>query len=429
MNCAGCRSERATKVTGAGRERLPPGWHRRGDVEVFCGECWRGRYLLRAVTIPVAGPVDREWPELREALARCWSDSTAVANWCMTELAKRDHVRHPSDEKCPPMGRIYLYPDARKRFPGLSTNALVSLLNSTERRYRKARFAVQWTHAASLPLFRYPVPYPMHNRTWRARRGDGGEALIDATFAGERWTLRLRGGHEFRRQFGAFDKIAKGQAVQGELVFYRVRASSGDHRPGVEDRTAGGGPRIAFRVMAKMVAWLPRPATAERQEDRLLVLRTREDCFWLAEIEGLPPWILNGDHVRRWVAEHAVRRQRLAEDLKHEKRWPKPQRLAMLAKLDACCRKQHDRLKTWIGQCAASVAGYARRQHVTRVSYDDSARGYVDSFPWSQLETALASKLDEYGIVLEHEEVKSDVAGGDSSAEVISDVRESLDVS
>ena len=51
--------------------RLPSGWKRRAD-RVFCSACWRKNYVLRAVTIPVASPLDCTWPELNEVLHEMW---------------------------------------------------------------------------------------------------------------------------------------------------------------------------------------------------------------------------------------------------------------------------------------------------------------------------------------------------------------------
>src|ERR1035441_6419496 len=86
-----------------------------GDA-TYCPQCWRKKYILRAITMPVASPLDCSWEELRKALRTMWAQTTAASNWIMTELYARD-MRRGSEEKMPPMARVCLYPQARARFP------------------------------------------------------------------------------------------------------------------------------------------------------------------------------------------------------------------------------------------------------------------------------------------------------------------------
>jgi hypothetical protein len=51
---------------------------------------------------------------------------TEAANWMMTELYTHDVQRH-GEAKMPPMRRLYLYPEARRRFPGLAPQTVASL--------------------------------------------------------------------------------------------------------------------------------------------------------------------------------------------------------------------------------------------------------------------------------------------------------------
>jgi hypothetical protein len=95
-------------------KRLPPGWHRDPADSPVCSSCWNERYLLRAVTIPVAGPVDGTWEELRESLRTAWQAATRLSNWAIRELAKADIVRTPEMKKLPRMAAVYLYPGARE---------------------------------------------------------------------------------------------------------------------------------------------------------------------------------------------------------------------------------------------------------------------------------------------------------------------------
>ena len=76
MKCVECQKSVDTK-----NDRLPMGWKRRPkDDAPTCKDCWNARYVLRAITFPVSGPVDAEWKELRETLKEVWATSTEAAN-------------------------------------------------------------------------------------------------------------------------------------------------------------------------------------------------------------------------------------------------------------------------------------------------------------------------------------------------------------
>jgi hypothetical protein len=74
MQCTYC------SATGTHPTRLPRGWKRSHDNQPICAKCWGERYVLRAVTIPVVGPVDGTWKELRDDLRDAWADATALSN-------------------------------------------------------------------------------------------------------------------------------------------------------------------------------------------------------------------------------------------------------------------------------------------------------------------------------------------------------------
>ena len=88
-----------------------------------------------------------------------WAQTTAASNWIMTELYARD-VRPGSEEKMPPMARVYLYPEARARFPGLPSVTVASLENGVQRKYRAVRYrgGVDRRGVATLASLSDPVP-------------------------------------------------------------------------------------------------------------------------------------------------------------------------------------------------------------------------------------------------------------------------------
>lgn len=395
--CHDCGEQRTTKPTAKGTPRLPKGWKRHNNV--YCSKCWKKRFILRAVTIPVAGPVGRDWSELREALALCWQQSTGLANWTVTELAKADIVRSPEDERLPAMKNLYLYPQARRWCPSMPPTSVVALLHAVEQRYRKNRLSVIWRADSSLQRYRYPMPFPVHNQGWKARFAEENTPLVDLRLADSDFTLRLRSGYQYKRQLAAFAKIVSGDAVQGELSLYRQRANSGDHRSGIVDREPGGGQRLYYRILAKMTAWLPRSDNESKRQGSLSV-RTASDAFLIAETGHGNPWVLNVDYVRRWITQYRRRVDRLHQDTKYEKRWPKRMRRQMADYLGSAKERHHRRLNTFIHQAAAMLIGYANRLKVTELQYDDTDKSYFLEFPWFEFRQMLANKLDECGIRL-----------------------------
>src|SRR5579885_1168411 len=123
--------------------------------------------IVRCTTLSVASPVEGSWEALWRDLHACWAQTTAASNWLMTELAKADHQRLPGDAKLPPMPATYFYPKLTQLFPDLDTRTCASLERAVKRKYKAVLYQVLWQHAASLPTYRYPTPYPVHNQAWR----------------------------------------------------------------------------------------------------------------------------------------------------------------------------------------------------------------------------------------------------------------------
>jgi hypothetical protein len=153
VSCMAC----ATKAKAG--KRLPRSWKRKGD-DIYCDLCWSQRYLLRAITVPVVSPLDSTWPELRTVLREMWAAATQASNWILTELYARD-VRRRDEKKMPPMPNIYLYPEVRERFPQLPSQTVAALENTIKATYRAKRYEVLWTVKSSLPVYRYPTPFPV----------------------------------------------------------------------------------------------------------------------------------------------------------------------------------------------------------------------------------------------------------------------------
>ena len=393
MLCSRCNKEFLFKSPPKRANQLPNGW-KRTTSGCFCKQCWGELYVLRAVTFPVVGPTDATWPEFREALAAEWADCTAASNWMMTEMYARD-VRRDGQAKLPPMPKIYLYPEARAKFPRLPSTTIASLEHAIAGKYRSKRYAVLWTCEESLPNYRYPAPFIVPSQGWSASYEDEQRPVIAARIGERRFTLRLRGGKEFRRQLAAFKQIVSGAAIPGELAIYRQRANGNDHRNGVEDRS-GGGSKIQFRIMAKLVAWLPRQE-AKPAEGELFV-RTDKDSLLIAlDAKDERVWILHADHVRRWIREYYRKLNHWADDQKAEQRPV----ASFTNRREATVHKHQNRMDSAIHEASAQLVNFAARRRFARIRYDDSEKGFADKFPWARLKQLIAEKADFAGIEFE----------------------------
>jgi hypothetical protein len=348
--------------------------------------------------------VDIDWEEFRKRLADAWAMSTNAANWIITELARRDVTRRPGDEKLPamPASGTSIYHSARSLVPDLATQSLSSLQRGIEQKYRKDRYKVLWTAERSLPNFRYPYPLPVHNQGWKASWSEDHQPLVSFKLGPSRITLRLRGGKEFRREIAGFGQLVSGEAVQGELAIYRRRANKSDHRNGMEGRAPGGGEKIHYRIMAKLVAYFPRRQWNGVREGRMII-STHPERLLVARRWGEErnqAWKLNADHVRRMV--HAIshyerRRQRMADDRKYEVRSGRRNRMFKDA-ISRAADKQRNRVNSFCAQAAAAAANFAIRQRVAEVWYADDCHEYVDSFPWYRLKTEISNRIAAAGI-------------------------------
>ena len=352
------------------------GWKRRDDISLFCPDCWRKHYILRAIAIPVVSPLDCTWEEFRTVIRAMWRETTKAANWMMTELWGHD-VRRSGEEKMPPMARLYLYPDARIKFPLLPPTAVASLEQAVQKKYRAKRYEVLWTNAASLPTHRYPTPFSLPNQSWSVSI-ENNHAVISIRIGDTRLRARLKGGARFLRQLAAARSIASGHAVQGELAIYEKGND----------------------LMTKMVAWLPRD-TLKAGLEKTGTLSVRTGKEWILagfDSKNERAWIYNGDQTRRWVAEYLRQLQRWSQDQKAEQR-PVP---AFAQRRTEAVGKYNRRMSAVCNEISAMLVNYAVRRKFQTLRYDDSETGFLQQFQWSRLAELISQKCDVAGIIFEH---------------------------
>ena len=387
MRCAQCSKE-------SDATRLPSGWKRIGD-SVWCSKCFRKRYVLRAITFPIVGPVcthkpgnpksePLDWPGFRALLRTSWIAMTQASNLVIRTLALNDPGI--ADGKFLPLPKLNLYEIIKNRWPEDLARRSVAVMTYTARsRYCKMR-RLYLTYQISLPTMRYPVPLPVQNHTWEVWEDPGGRLLLSFPLGPTRITARLRGGYKQRRQLVAARKIISGDAIKAELDIGRTRANRGDHRTGDTRGT---------RVMAKLMGWFPREET---RGGNIAAGHTGGDAFLTLYDENkrcILRW--NQDHVRRRVVKHDDNLQRLREDLKAESR-VRRNREPILARMRLISRKQNHYLHTFCHTLSKSVVELLRRRRCGTFLYVDHDQSYVRHFPWYKLAAMLEQKCEMAGI-------------------------------
>lgn len=397
--CAGCGATRAqSDATRRGEPRLPSSW-KRLQGKTWCQACRRRCFVLQTVAVPVSGPADGTWAELRTALHVAFGETTRCANWLVTELYARDRPRQPTEERLPKMQAVYLYPEARALFPALASQTLASLERQVQAKYRAARLDLLWRQAVSLPTYRYPTPLPLPARMWNLVLL-GQRWHLSVRLGDRRWSLRLRQGPGMQRQLKLLHQVAAGTIPAGEATLYEIRAHAGDHR---------GDASPERRLMVKVAIWLARHEATDAPDT--LIVRTARDAFLQAQVAGHPRvWTLNADHVRRWIAEAGRRQQRLREDVTHDcRRQPAGAEIARVQRRVA--DQLHRRLDTWTHQAAAQLVARAQHCRASAIEWDDADRGYVPAYPWHQFVATLTHKAEALGI-----HVKTRRAGTETAA-------------
>lgn len=255
-----------------------------------------------------------------------------------------------------------------------ATTCANSILQAVRKKYIEKRLDIVWRRSCSLPSYRFPYPYPIHNQSWSATYGKDRVPLVTLNLPGQRVVLRLRGGQDMKRQLAGFRQIVEG-AKRGEAAFYRKNK----------------------HCMLKMVAHFP-VTHCSSGKDNVLLVRTHPDGLWVAEMIGTHPRYWNQDHVKSLVERHQAWLQGVSEDTKREKRVPRQMCQHIDHAREDRCRKQNDRLDTFCHEMSKQLVEFAVRQKVGKILYRDDDKSWLPRFPWFKLREKVKYKCKDRGI-------------------------------
>ncbi len=402
-NCSTCSAVAAFK-SGKDGPCLRRGWVRHAG-HIWCEKCWNQAWSCRAITVPIIGPAEKgvTWDELGAAIRESQYQARRIANWTTRELAKADIVRGEPGEsgadgaKMPKLKPPYLYPQAVTVAPEMPTGSLGMAMQAATKRYMARRYETVWRNDASLPSYRN-VPYSIKSQNWSIYHGHGGNVVLSATLAGKkRYEITLGVGSN-RRAGEALRRVADGEYRATEVALLRQRAPGNHERGTLSEKAAGGGQRSQWRLMCKVVVWLP---NRTREREGAAMITTCPDSLLKISMVGAKdetPWVYHADHLRRWVAEHRQLLDRVSDDRKAELRMPRRRGLVFGEFVAKRTDKQRDRLKTAIHEAARFAVNYCQRRGVASVMFDGREKSYVASFPWSDLARRIEEKCTECGL-------------------------------
>jgi hypothetical protein len=383
--CSICGKTREQPAARSGKPRTPRGWKSIQD-RTYCQQCKSLKYALRAVTIPVA---KCDWKVAMPVLKAGWKGSVRCANWLLSRYYQADTIAADTRDKLPSWKTPYLYPEARAKFDSIEPTVLVSIINTVSGKYRAARFDL-WRGAASLPVYR-DMPLPMPRQNWELSVSEK-ERMFSVRINRERHAFVLRSGAQFRRQHRMLDAIASAEAEAGEASLYE----RGDS------------------LMLKIAAWFSRGEVA--QSGTQAQARTCVDGFLVATC-GQEVWRLNADHVQRWIVGAAQQQQRLREDLKAERRFPKRMREGITARMNRLSQLRRDRLNSWINESTTQLVNWSKRKRAASLIWDDTYGSAMPSFPWFQFSAVLEQKCEMAGIELLRASEGATVKSGEALAD------------
>lgn len=355
--------------------------------------------VVRSATVAMAEPVGIEWDEFWPLMNATWDTATRFANNVMAYYYTQDlgHVKKLGDNpKLKELKRDGYAACYRRLRPLLTASSASCIEGMVWKRYLMKDATgrtVRWnaiTGMASVPSFRYAMPYPVHNRDWAVEKS--GDDLIlkfrlpvrhkpDADYSKLRVhclettevAVRLRNGHEYQLQM--FKAIADGTQKQRELKI--ILRQKTDTSPAM----------VMFSTAVTASA-------KERNRSGELTVKLGDNPKVLVT-HGQRIWKWHGDHVSRAIARHQATNHRLADDTKFE---PRQNREEIRGHRKEICDRHNRWLDAQVKKLAAWLVGYADRRGAAMMKYDDKDKSGFVTFPWAALKTSIEMQCANAGL-------------------------------
>jgi hypothetical protein len=368
ITCTNCNAQKEVPLAKSGKPRTPKGWKVINE-KTYCIKCKSKLFALRAVTIPVA---KTDWDKLMPVLWEAWKDVTRCANYLISTFYVNDKAILTKSEKLGTWERPYLYPQCREQFPSIEPTALVSLINTVQAKYSASRFDL-WRNKTSLPTFR-DIPLPINSQSWYLNKDEQGNRVFEFRYNRERYNLELRSDKSFHYQHKSLDKIVNGVVEAGEAALYKHDKS----------------------LMLKIAGYFE--VSKSNGTQNFVKARTTNDGFLIATSSTGREWKLNGDQIQHWIVGYAKQQQRLREDLKAERRFPKHMREGIVSRMGKVAEYRKNQVNSWMHESSHQLVMWTKRQHAVSLTWDDSYKSSMPTFPWFVFGKMIEDKCKMQGI-------------------------------
>lgn len=330
--------------------------------------------VVRSIAFPIKWPVDQEKQKtLRELLERSWKLATAESQRALRMCISQDaYVRQHTDQKLPKCPKIYTY--SKGQYDGWASTAS-AVCRAVEKRWKAMRYDVLWTNKMGIPSYRYPQPWPIHNREWSIVDCQS-RLVVKVPLGTERGIeLECKLGAGQRRNLDAMRRVATGDYKPGEASVYKRKDGT---------------------VMAKFAVHIP---VRTRELDGTLRVYSDAHAFLVAENDTANRlWVLNATHVREWIAKHDAALQRSREDLKASRRLRMSGRDGFLAAKQTKIDKHNRRIDSFVHEASMQLVKYAIARKFSELAIDLSDQSYFRHFPWFVFEQRIKDKATMEGL-------------------------------
>lgn len=399
--CSECASEGNPSKGKIGQPTMPKGWKKRGD-NLVCSKCWKGKWKLRAITVPVDTIEGMEWGEFLHLCREAWMQAAKAKTYAILQLLRAE-AGQEAGAKLQNKEKTNIYRDIREKFPTLASRTAACLARIATSDWAGDRFDCLVRGIRSPRTYKFPQPFPITAQAYTIRNLDGiitvaGTGATDLDFNNKRLKILLRKGSVFRRANKTLARAISEGWLLGELAIAPKRDASGP----IRIRRPGGDQGYKVRPAVKICLYMPKEdMIAKDATDTLYVRTAREELLHYYLESDKEPRMLAFRQVKRRQREHDIKVQRFSEDMKFEKRWPKSIRDRMTGSQDSHNRRFMNFMDTTIKDCAAMLIGFAKRNGVRVIVIDMKDKSFAEHFPWRRLLDRITIKAQEYGITVE----------------------------
>lgn len=438
VRCSQCRCEGKGKQLPSGVILNPRNWVKY-QTQVLCEKCKKLMLLPRVLSVRLARPLAikpiktnewelLDWPGYMQRLLPQLEYVTLAANRACLFYYVNDVQLVPKAPHVPDYPNVdsivvECYRHICKCVPELASGTAAAIARDVWSFYKRHRINIHWK-GTQVPRFRYPYPLPIRASELKLEEQDIPDPKTEKVR--RRLVVQFQLGKEVVRVL-----VRRGRGHDRNIAILKNAVDTGDpdfpttvkltgakmsikpcswsmHRYVMREPNSKN--RVYLEPVLMIGVQMPKPASEPGSE--LMVLKTDADSFLLYAIGKGRNWFLNADEfrrmglradssldpdvIRRELAAHDYRMDRIAEDMKFlfrrsRRRGPHDVRGRM-------SDKQNRRMLNFIAYEVRRLVECAQVRKVGIVHYNDDCRDYFEHFPWYAFKAALNTAFSAVNI-------------------------------